>query len=108
MYPQRELIRLAAHKAVLRRDIARRRSQCAEAAVRVSRPLEWLDRLVAFWRKLSPLAAVAAVPLGLFVSRTFFSRLKILGPLLRWGPLLFNAVRGLGALAKTRSGPAES
>ena len=98
MYPQPDLNRLAAHKAFLRRGIAQRRLKCAEAAVRVARPFEWLDRALAFWRRLSPLAAVAAVPLGLFVSRTLFPRLKILGAVARWGPLAFNALRGLGSL----------
>jgi hypothetical protein len=98
MYPQPDLNRLAAHKAFLRRGIARRRRQCAEAAVRVARPLEWLDRALAFWRRLSPLATAAAVPLGLLVSRALFSRWRILGALTRWGPLAFNALRGLGSL----------
>jgi hypothetical protein len=108
MYPQRELTRLAAHKAFLRRGIAVRRTQCAEAVGRATRPLEWLDRALALWRRISPLAALAAVPLGLLVSRTLLPRRKILGPLLRWGPVLFNALRSLGALAKTPSGPAQS
>lgn len=102
MYPQPDLNRLAAHKAFLRRGIAQRRLQCAEAAVRVARPLEWLDRALAFWRRLSPLAAVAAVPLGLFVSRTLFPRLKILSSLARWGPLLLGAARTLRSAFQPR------
>jgi hypothetical protein len=108
MYPQRELTRLAAHKAVIRRHVARRRTQCAEAAVHVARPLEWLDRVLAFWRRLSPLAAAAAVPLGLLVSRTLFPRLKILGSLARWGPLALSALRGLGSMFKSPSGSVPS
>jgi hypothetical protein len=65
MYPDRELTRLAAHKATLQRDIAVRRAQCAEAAAQVAQPLEWLDRMLAWWRQLSPFAKLAAVPLGL-------------------------------------------
>jgi len=92
VYPQPELDRLAAHKIWLRRRIVRRRGECATAAAQLARPVAWLDRVVAFWRRLSPLA-VAAVPLGLLVQRTFFPRMKIFGALLRWAPLLFNLLR---------------
>lgn len=108
MYPDRELTRLAARKAALRRDIALRRAQCAEAAARVAQPLAWLDRMLAFWRRLSPLAQFAVVPLGFLVKRTVFPRLKILGSLVRWGPLVFAAVRGISSLVKIRSGSSKS
>jgi hypothetical protein len=97
MYPQRELTRLAVHKAALRRRIAWRRDQCTAAAARLSQPFIWLDRMRGFWRTLSPLASIAAVPLGLLVTRTLFPRQKMLGAVARWGPLVFGAVRGLRA-----------
>jgi hypothetical protein len=103
MYPDRELIRLAAYKAALQRDIALRRVQCEALAVQVARPLEWLDRVVAFWRRLSPFARYAAVPLGLLVKRAVFPRMKVLRALLRWGPLIFGAARGIRSAAKARS-----
>ena len=106
MYPERELIRLAGQKALLRRDIALRRAQCAEAASRVTQTLAWLDRMVAFWRRLPPLAQFAAVPLGFLVKRTLFSRVKgfkLLGALVRWGPLAFGAIRSMRAAAKSRA-----
>lgn len=78
MYPERELTRLAAHKATLQRDITLRRAQCADAAARVAQPLEWLDGMLAFWRRLSPLVQFAAVPLGILVQRTVSPRRKIL------------------------------
>ena len=93
MYPQRELIRLAAYKVWLRRGIALRRTECTVAATRIARPFAWLDRALAFWRRLSPVVQVAAFPLGVLAVRTAFPRLKILGSLLRWGPLVFGAVR---------------
>jgi hypothetical protein len=102
MYPQQELIRLAARKAALRRDIARRRVQCAVAAGRLARPLAWLDRVLAFCRRLAP---VAAMPLGFLVSRTIFPRLKFLGALVRWSPLVLGLVRGIGAVTKRRVRP---
>ena len=95
MYPDRELTRLAAYKAALRRDIALRRAQCAKAAAQVAQPLEWLDRMLAFWRRLSPLVKFAALPLGLLLKRSLAPRLRVLGALLRWGPPVLGAVRSL-------------
>lgn len=108
MYPQQELTRLAAYKVALRRDISFRRIQCVEAAARVARPFEWLDRMRAFWRRLSPLAQFAAVPLGFAVKRTLFPRARFLGPLLRWSPLVFGAARAIGSAVKARPGPANA
>jgi hypothetical protein len=104
MYPDRELIRLAAGKAALRRDIALRRVQCAAAAARVAQPFDWLDRALAFWRRLSPLTQFAAVPLGLLFQRTVFPRRKLLRSLVRWGPLAFGAMRVISRAAKAHAG----
>ena len=95
MYPGRELTRLAAYKVALRRDIARHRAQCAVAAARVAQPLEWLDRMLAFWRRLSPFVKFAALPLGFLLKRSLAPRTRVLGPLLRWGPPVLGAVRDL-------------
>lgn len=95
MYPHQELITLSLRKAAIRREITLLRVQCAGAAVQVARPLVWLDRVVAFARRLSPLLLIAAVPAGLVARRLVFPRFKILGLVLRWGPLAFAAVRGL-------------
>ena len=104
MYPQRQLNELAARKTVLRRGIALRRVQCAVAAARVAQPLEWVDRMLAFWRSLSPLAQFAAVPLGLLIQRTVSPRLKILRTLVRWSPLVFAALRLVGRAAAFSAG----
>jgi hypothetical protein len=101
MYPQPQLNRLAAHKVALRRGIALRRTQCAEAAIRLARPVDWLDRMLAFWHRLSPLVQAATVPLGFLAARTVFPRRKILGSLMRWSPLVFGAVRGIRSTVKT-------
>jgi len=101
MYPQRELTRLAAHKAALRWNIARRRAQCAEAAARMVRPFEWLDRMLAVVRRISPLVKFAAVPLGVLAMRTVLPRRKILGSLARWSTLVFGAVRGVSSAFRT-------
>ena len=102
MYPAEELIRLARYKAVLSRRITRHRAQCVEAASVAAQPLAWLDRMLGFWRKLSPFAKFAAVPLGFLAKRTLFPRRKILGSMVRWGPLILNVVRTvLKSRAKT-------
>lgn len=100
MYPDREVSRLAAHKTALRYRIARRRTDCAELAARVVRPVAWLDRARAFWRHLSPYTRLAAVPLGLLITRAVLPRRGILRTLARWGPLALGAARGLGSLLK--------
>jgi hypothetical protein len=108
MYPQGELTRLAAYKAALRRDVALHRAQCAEAAARVAQPLAWLDRMLGFWRRLSPLVQFAAVPLGFLITRAVFPRLKILGSIVGWGPLVIGVVRSLGSAGKTGFGSSPS
>jgi hypothetical protein len=89
MYSQRELTRLAAHKVTLRRDIALRRAQCAEAAAALARPFALLDRVVGLARRVAPFVAV---PLGLMVARRVFPRLKVVGS------FVLGAMRGLGAI----------
>ncbi len=95
MYPENELTRLAAYKAALRRDIALRRTQCANDTIRVLRPLAWADRVVAFCRKRTPLAAAATVSVISLVMRLVFPRQKLLGLLVQWGPLAFGAMNVL-------------
>ncbi len=97
MYPERELNRLATHKACLRRNLARHRAECAQAARRVAQPIQWLDRALDFWRRLSPFTRLAVLPLGLMGARQVMPRLKWLGRLLRWGPPLFGVLRSLSA-----------
>jgi len=95
MYPQRELTLLAARKAVLRQSIALSRVQCVADANRVAQPLAWLDRALAWWRRIPPLAKLVAVPLGLLaIQRVVFRRrkIKIFLPLLRWGSIACNAM----------------
>jgi len=98
MYPQRELTRLTAYKVALQRDIARQRIQFAAMATRVAKPLDLLDRILVLWRRISPLALVAAMPLGLLVQRVVAPRMKILGSLVRWGPVIFTAVQRISTL----------
>jgi len=103
MYSDRELNRLAGYKASLRRRIASRRTECAVLASRLTRPVAWLDRALAFWRRLSPFTQLATVPLGLLVTRAVLPRRGLLGSLARWGPLAFGAARALGTVFGARA-----
>jgi hypothetical protein len=100
MYPQRELRALAARKAELRQRIFERRVECAAAATRLAQPIEWLDRAWEQWRRLSPVLKLAAVPLVLLLKRLIAPRTRVLGSILRWGPLAYGAVRGLTTARK--------
>jgi len=95
MYPQRELIRLGVHKAALRRRIGRQRTACAASAARILQPVAWLDRLLIVWRRVAPFAGLAVIPFGLLLKRWATPRPRLLGTLLRWGPLAWRAVRSL-------------
>jgi len=86
---------LAAGKAALRRRIAHYRQQTVQAAALATQPLALLDRAMAHWRQLSPLARIVAVPLGFALHRVIAPRHRLLGALLRWSPLVLGAVRGL-------------
>lgn len=97
MYPQPDLIRLAAHKAVIRRRIAGRRTACGRLTHRVLRPLAWLDQGAGLWRRVSPFARYAAIPLVLMLKRRLPPRPRLLGSLARWAPLVLGAWRALAA-----------
>ena len=103
MYPQRELNRLHAYKAALRMDMAFRRHRCMEAAIAAARPVEWMDRMLAFCRRLAPAASFAALSLAFIARRAICPRAKAPGMLLRWGLLAFGAVRLIDSAAKARS-----
>ncbi|MDO8541542.1 MAG: hypothetical protein Q7S40_13970 [Opitutaceae bacterium] len=63
----------------------------------------WLDRAVAFSRRLSPLAGLAIVPIGLIARRALLSRWKLLGSLARWAPLAATAIRGVRSMVAFRA-----
>ena len=97
MYPERELSILAARKVALRGKIALRRVQTGTDLVQVTKPLGLLDQAVTLWRKIPALAKVAAVPVALVVmKKTFFRKKKLFSSLLRWGPMCYDAVKGMG------------
>jgi len=105
MYPRKELTALARNKAGLLDRVCVRRELCCSAAARVARPLEMLDVGIARWRRLSPFVKVAAVPLGFLLRRRLSRRARVLGALMRWGPLVLGAARAMpGARGLSRRG----
>ena len=106
MYADRELRRLAVHKAWLRRRIEIRRATCVEAVRRVAAPLSWLDRALSFWHQISPLTKTMALPLGYMAARTAQRRMGIFGTLIQWAPLALAATRGIRGMIKARTSPA--
>src|SRR5205085_2576692 len=69
MYPDGDLNQLALHKLSVRRRIGFHRDECVEAAERIAQPLEKIDAAIAQWRRISPLAKVAAVPIAMMFRR---------------------------------------
>lgn len=95
MYPQGELIRLAALKAGLRQRIGARRTECAAAAQVALRPLAWVDRARGLWRQFSPLAKLALPSLGLVLWRNRPALLRRSATLLPWAPAVLSLLQVL-------------
>ena len=93
MHHREELTALAADKAALVERIHARRELCAAAAAGAARPLKALDLGMARWRRLPPVVRLAALPLGLLLARLAGRRVRALGALLRWGPLVLQVAR---------------
>ncbi|HVS54354.1 MAG TPA: hypothetical protein VHD62_18505 [Opitutaceae bacterium] len=74
MYPAGELNHLAARKALLRLRIAEHRLQCAQAADELARPLGWIDRALARWRSISPLAKTVGLPVVMLAAKKLLGR----------------------------------
>jgi hypothetical protein len=94
MHAERELKRLSEVKAVVRRRIARRRAEITIQTEKVTRPLQWVDRAYGYWRKAGPIAKLAVAPISVWLMNKLFARRKMAGPALRWGPIIWNVVRG--------------
>lgn len=93
MYPTGELEALDRRKLLLRARIARRRWQCRVAGAELARPLEFIDRALAQWRRISPFVKMASVPLGFLFRKKLFPKLGFFSTLLRWAPTAFAAFR---------------
>jgi len=103
MYPQPDLRLGTSRKAVLLRAIAHRRVQLADAAARATQPLELLDRVVEFWKRMGPLTQLAAVSVGVFGARRASPRLNTWQSILRWGTIGFSALRVFRSVAANRA-----
>ncbi|MDB6094661.1 MAG: hypothetical protein JWM32_2223 [Verrucomicrobia bacterium] len=97
MYPAGELDELALRKRLLRSSIARNRWEMREAAVELVRPLEWVDRVIAKWRQISPFMKIAAVPLGFMLKKSIFPRIGIFSSLIKFAPMAFSMFRSFRA-----------
>lgn len=106
MSQHHQLGQLAARKAVLQCDIADHRVRCAAAAGVIVQPLEWLDRMLAFWGQISPEGKVLNEPPSKIAQRTPFPLLKTLRSLLCWGPLVLSIVQKVRDLADNRAAAA--
>lgn len=93
MYPQPELKRGVAHKAAVRRRIARQRAECVVALTQAARPLALVDRMATLWRQLAPYAGLAAVAFSFRRKRGASRHPGWVGSLLRWGPILSGVLR---------------
>ena len=105
MYAERELKRLDAVKSIVRRRIARRRLEVSAQTERVTQPLRWVDRAYVYWKKAGPIAKLAAAPISVWLMNKLFARRKMAGPVMRWGPLIWNVVRGFSAGSSARRAP---
>jgi hypothetical protein len=93
MYPAGELDALAVRKNMLLLRIALHRQQCVVAGSRLAKPLAWADDIIARWRKISPIAKMVGLPLGLMLARKATKRLGGSLKLLRFAPLILQTAR---------------
>lgn len=95
MYPAAELNALARRKAVLRARISLDRLRVVALSTEVAKPINWLDRAMVQWRKISPFAKFAALPLGLLLNRAVLPGKKtgLVGQALRFAPVILSAIK---------------
>jgi hypothetical protein len=93
MYPAAELDALAVRKSMLLLRIALHRQQCVVAGTRLAKPLAWADDMIVRWRKISPIAKMVGLPLGLMLARKVTKRFGGGLKLLRFAPLILQTVR---------------
>jgi hypothetical protein len=106
MYPSSELAELERRKIVLRQRIAVTRLRCVALAGEAARPVHLLDRVIAQWRRISPFAKLAFIPLALLFGRritrgrrSWFSRVLSFLPLALRGARVFRAHRAMTSAA---------
>lgn len=98
MYPSGELKELARRKEAVRDRLALHRLQYMEAGERLARPIHVIDTLVAQWRRISPFAKLAALPLGLLLKKKLAPKASILSTAIKWLPTMFGAARAVAGM----------
>ncbi|MEO6006283.1 MAG: hypothetical protein ABIZ04_23790 [Opitutus sp.] len=103
MYPAAELNALARRKALLRARISLDRLRCTALAAEVARPIDWVDRALVQWRRISPFAKLAALPLGILLQRGILPgrKLGLLGRGVRLLPVVLSAFKLFRAHARS-------
>jgi hypothetical protein len=106
MYPAAELRDLEQRRALLRAKIALCRLECTRLAAEVSRPLDWIDRAVEQWHKISPAAKLAAIPLGLLLKRGLLpgKKLRFATRAIRLLPVVLTAVKMFRKKSQAQAG----
>jgi len=90
MYPQAELTLLDRRKQALLMRITVRRNVCVAQTRALAHPFRWIGTVRRVWNAASPLAKIAAVPVGLVLARKLS---PWLGRLLRWTPAALRVYR---------------
>ncbi len=90
MYPHPDLTILAVKKHALMHRIRVRREECAVHVHEVLKPAEWAAGMYAKWQAVSPFTKLAAVPLGLLVTRKLMPKI---GTLIGWAPMALKVFR---------------
>jgi len=90
MYPQPDLRLLAVRKRALVHLIRARREECADYTHEVLKPAEWASGVYAKWQAISPFTKLAAVPIGLMLTRKLMPKI---GGLVSWVPIALNLFR---------------
>ncbi len=105
MYPSGVLTALARRKTVLRARISLDRERCVEFAGEVTKPLDWLDRVIELWRKIPAVTKLAALPLALLLHRTVLPGKKIpfIRRAIRFMPVVINVVKLFKAHRRNRA-----
>ncbi len=93
MYPDRTLKDLAARKEGLRMRITDRRVECARQLGELLQPLVTVDRVIDTWRRVAPIASIAAVPATVAFTHLVLPKIGGASKLLRWAPVAVKAAR---------------
>lgn len=92
MYPHGDLSEVELRRAQLCNRIRLRRRLAELQMTRLTEPVRRLDHARETWRRIAPMATVAAVPVALLAGRRVRA-LRWIGPLLRFAPVALSLVK---------------